>query len=65
MEHPALFMNPREAYEQGMELAGARSHRVIAYSETFLMREPAYHPNWQGQSLPGTWHHRQRVAKLA
>ncbi len=38
MEHPALFMSPREAYEQGMELAGARSHRVIAYSEAFLMQ---------------------------
>jgi hypothetical protein len=33
MEHPALFMSPREAYAQGMELAGARSHRVIAYSQ--------------------------------
>jgi putative transposase len=38
MEHPALFMSPREAYAQGMELAGARSHRVIAYSEAFLMQ---------------------------
>jgi putative transposase len=38
MEHPALFQSPREAYAQGMELAGARSHRVIAYSEAFLMQ---------------------------
>jgi putative transposase len=38
MEHPALFMSPREAHEQGMELAGARSHRAIAYSEAFLMQ---------------------------
>lgn len=38
MEHPALFMSPREAYAQGMEFAGARSHRVIAYSEAFLMQ---------------------------
>jgi len=38
MEHPALFMSPREAYEQGMECAGVRSHRVIAYSEAFLMQ---------------------------
>jgi putative transposase len=38
MEHPALFMSPRDAYAQGMELAGARSHRVIAYSEAFLMQ---------------------------
>ena len=48
MEHPALFMSPREAYEQGMELAGARIHRVIAYSEAFLMREPAHDTNRQG-----------------
>jgi putative transposase len=38
MEHPALFMSPCEAYAQGMELAGVRSHRVIAYSEAFLMQ---------------------------
>jgi len=38
MEHPALFMSPREAYTQGMQLAGARSHRLIAYSEAFLMQ---------------------------
>jgi hypothetical protein len=65
MEHPALFMSPREAYEQGMELAGARSHRVIAYSEAFLMREPAHDANRQGQNVPGTWHHDQRIAILA
>lgn len=38
MEHAALFMSPREAYAQGMQLAGARSHRLIAYSEAFLMQ---------------------------
>ncbi len=38
MEHSALFMSPREAYARGMELAGARSHRIIAYSEAFLMQ---------------------------
>lgn len=38
IEHPALFMTPRDDHEQGMELAGARSHRVIAYSEAFLMQ---------------------------
>ncbi len=37
MEHPALHMSPREAFEQGMKLAGARAHRLIAYSEDFLM----------------------------
>ena len=38
MEHSALFMSPREAYLQGMQLAGARSHRIIAYSDAFLMQ---------------------------
>jgi len=38
MEHTALFMSPRETYAQGMQLAGARSHRIIASSEAFLMQ---------------------------
>lgn len=37
-EHSALFMSPREAYIQGMQLAGARSHRLIPYSDAFLMQ---------------------------
>ncbi len=38
MDHPALFQSPREAFEQGMRLAGSRSHRLIAYSEEFVMQ---------------------------
>jgi putative transposase len=38
MEHSALFMSPREAYTQGMQLAGVRSHRIIPYSDAFLMQ---------------------------
>jgi putative transposase len=37
MEHPALGQSPREAFAQGMQLAGARLHRLIPYSEDFLM----------------------------
>jgi len=37
MEHPALGQSPREAFAQGMQLAGARTHRLIPYSEDFLM----------------------------
>jgi putative transposase len=37
MDHPALGQSPREAFEQGMTLAGSRSHRLIPYSEDFLM----------------------------
>jgi putative transposase len=37
MEHRALFQSPREAFTQGMELAGARLHRLIPYSEEFIM----------------------------
>jgi putative transposase len=38
MDHAALGQSPREAFEQGMLLAGSRSHRAIAYSEDFLMQ---------------------------
>lgn len=38
MEHSALFMSPREAYTQGMLLAGARSHRIIPYTDAFVMQ---------------------------
>jgi putative transposase len=37
MDHPALGQSPREAYAQGMTLAGSRSHLLIPYSEDFLM----------------------------
>lgn len=36
-EHPALGQSPREAFSQGMQLSGARSHRLIPYSEEFIM----------------------------
>jgi len=38
MEHPALGQSPREAFAQGMRLAGSRSHRLIPYTEDFLMQ---------------------------
>ena len=37
LEHPTLGQSPREAFTQGMQLAGARLHRVIPYSDEFLM----------------------------
>jgi putative transposase len=37
MEHPALFQSPRDAFTRGMTRAGARLHRLIPYSEEFLM----------------------------
>jgi putative transposase len=37
MEHQALGQSPREAFAQGMQLAGERTHRLIPYSEDFLM----------------------------
>jgi putative transposase len=37
MEHPALFQSPRDTFTQGMARAGMRLHRLIAYSEEFLM----------------------------
>ncbi len=37
MEHPALFQSPRDAFTEGMTRAGMRLHRLIVYSEEFLM----------------------------
>jgi len=37
MDHPALGQSPREAFAQGIQLAGMRLHRLLAYSEDFLM----------------------------
>ncbi|GHO92676.1 hypothetical protein KSF_027240 [Reticulibacter mediterranei] len=35
LDHPALSQSPREAFAQGMALAGMRLHRLIPYSEEF------------------------------
>ncbi len=37
MDHPALGQSPREAFVQGIQLAGMRTHRLIPYSEEFLI----------------------------
>jgi len=37
MDHPALGQSPREAFAQGMQQAGMRTHRLIPYSEEFLI----------------------------
>ncbi len=37
MEHPALGQSPRDAFVQGMQLAGARMHRLIPYADEFIM----------------------------
>jgi putative transposase len=37
MDHPALGQSPREAFAQGMKLAGMRTHCLIPYSEEFLL----------------------------
>ena len=37
LDHPALGQSPREAFAQGMRLAGMRLHRLIPYSEEFLL----------------------------
>lgn len=37
LDHPALGQSPREAFAQGMQLAGMRLHRLIPYSEEFLL----------------------------
>jgi putative transposase len=36
MDHPALGQSPREAFAQGMKLAGMRTHCLTLYTEEFL-----------------------------
>jgi putative transposase len=36
IRHPALGMTPREAYELSMKRDGERSHKFLAYDDTFL-----------------------------
>ncbi len=74
MDHPALGQSPREAFEQGMTLAGSRSHRLIAYSEDFLMQtRPTtrtgtvkIHPS-RGITVNGLhyWHDSMRASQVA
>jgi putative transposase len=37
LEHPALDMTPRQAYELGMKNAGARSHKLVRFDRDFLI----------------------------
>jgi putative transposase len=73
-EHPALGQSPREAFTQGMQLAGARPHRVIPYADEFLMLTrpttrtgyATIHPS-RGLTVNGLhyWHERMRLPTLA
>jgi len=74
MDHPSLFQSPREAYTQGMVLAGARMHRLIPYAETFLMQTrpttrtgmAKIHPA-RGVTVNGLqyWHERMQATDIA
>jgi putative transposase len=74
LEHPALGQSPREAFAQGMQLAGARLHRVIPYSDEFLMLTrpttrtgyATIHPA-RGLTVHGLhyWHERMRIPAVA
>jgi putative transposase len=74
MEHPALGQSPREAFTQGMRLSGARLHRLIPFSEEFIMLtrpttrtgEAKVHPA-RGITVNHLhyWHERMRQPALA
>src|SRR5258708_31036650 len=74
MDHPALGQSPREAFEQGMTLAGSRTHTLIPYSEDFLMlTRPStatgtvkIHPS-RGITVNGLhyWHYGMRSALVS
>ena len=70
LQHPTLGQSPREAFTQGMQLAGARLHRVIPYADEFLMLTrpttrtgyATIHPA-RGLTVHGLhyWHERMRA----
>jgi putative transposase len=71
MVHPALGQSPRDAFAQGMQLAGARLHRLIPYSEEFIMlTRPTTRTGYatlhrsRGLTVHGLhyWHERMRTA---
>jgi len=74
LEHAALGQSPRDAFTQGMQRAGARLHRVIPYSDEFLMltrptTRTGYakiHPS-RGLTVNGLhyWHERMRTPAIA
>jgi putative transposase len=37
IEHPALGQSPRDAFDQGISITGARTHRSIIYDDDFRM----------------------------
>jgi putative transposase len=70
MTHPALGQSPRDTFVHGMQLAGARLHRLIPYSEEFIMlTRPTTRTGYatvhraRGLTLNGLhyWHERMRM----
>ena len=51
--HPALGQSPREAYLGGVESAGYRPNRVIAYDQAFLMATLPTTPRGTAKVSPG------------
>ena len=51
--HPALGQSPREAYLAGVESAGYRPNRVIAYDQEFLMATLPTTPRGTAKVSPG------------
>jgi putative transposase len=74
MDHPALGQSPREAFAQGMHLAGSRSHRLIPYTEDFVMQTRPTTRTGTAKIQPGRgmrvhglqyWHEAMRSPRVA
>jgi putative transposase len=52
LDHPALGQSPREAFIQGLEMTGERSHRLIPYSEQFKLLTLPSTPKGSAKIVP-------------
>ncbi|HEX6482746.1 MAG TPA: hypothetical protein VF043_28215 [Ktedonobacteraceae bacterium] len=63
MGHPALGQSPREAFAQGIQLAGMRPHRLISYFRRVSHPDLPQDAHWLCQARRA-WCRRQWVALL-
>jgi hypothetical protein len=53
IEHPALGQCPRDAFAQGISIAGERAHRLIPYNDEFRMLTLPTTPKTTAKVCPG------------
>jgi hypothetical protein len=53
IDHPALGLSPREAFQAGFEASGIRTERMIPYDQEFLMATLPATPKGTAKVTPG------------